>query len=108
LRFIAEGPSIPDDLLLARDQGRVIFFCGAGVSRARAGLPDFFGLAEKVISALGVPQDSAACKLIREAQEIDQRIGVSGVISADRVFGLLQRRAVFKDGRDNSAAPHED
>jgi hypothetical protein len=91
LRFIAEGPSIPDDLLLARDQGRVIFFCGAGVSRARANLPDFFGLAEKVITKLGVEPESPAFKLIQEAREIDRRVGVSGVISADRVFGLLER-----------------
>ena len=91
MRFLAGGPSIPDDLLLARDQGRVIFFCGAGVSRARANLPDFFGLARKVVSKLGVDQDSPAYKLIQEAQEIDRRVGVPGVISADRVFGLLER-----------------
>jgi hypothetical protein len=90
MRFVADGPPIPDELLLARDQGRVIFFCGAGVSRARAGLPDFFGLAENVVANLGVQQDSAVWKLIREAQEIDKRVGVSGVISADRVFGLLE------------------
>jgi hypothetical protein len=84
-------------LLLARDQGRVIFFCGAGVSRARAGLPDFFGLAEKVISTLRVSEDSPARKLMREAQEIDKRIGISGVISADRVFGLLEREFLPRD-----------
>ena len=95
MRFLADGPSIPDDLLLARDQGRVIFFCGAGVSRARAKLPDFFGLARKVVSKLGVDQNSPAYKLIQEAQEIDRRIGVSGVISADRVFGLLERDLRF-------------
>jgi hypothetical protein len=91
MRFFADGPNIPDELLLARDQGRVIFFCGAGVSRARAGLPDFFGLAESVIAKLGVVVDSPAHKLIQEAREIDSRIGVAGVISADRVFGLLER-----------------
>jgi hypothetical protein len=94
---LADGPSIPDDLLLARDQGRVIFFCGAGVSRARANLPDFFGLARKVVSKLGVNQDSPAYKLIQEAQEIDRRIGISGVISADRVFGLLERDFASRD-----------
>jgi hypothetical protein len=91
LRFHADGPSIPDDLLLARDQGRVVFFCGAGVSIARAHLPDFFGLAEKVVAKLRVDQNSPARKLIKEAQEIDRRVGVSGVISADRVFGILER-----------------
>ncbi|PKR88324.1 hypothetical protein CXZ10_14990 [Pleomorphomonas diazotrophica] len=97
LRFLADGPSIPDDLLLARDQGRVIFFCGAGVSRARANLPDFFGLARRVVSKLGVDKDSPAYKLIQEAQEIDRRVGISGVISADRVFGLLERDFASQD-----------
>ncbi|MBN3068527.1 hypothetical protein H5A34_10585 [Pectobacterium brasiliense] len=91
MRFLANGPSIPDDLLLARDQGRVIFFCGAGVSRAYAKLPDFFGLASKVISTLGVDQNNPAYKLIQEAQEFDRRVGIPGIISADRVFGLLER-----------------
>lgn len=94
---MADGPSIPDELLLARDQGRVIFFCGAGVSRAFANLPDFFGLAETVIEKLGVAPDSAAYTLVREAQEIDRRVGISGVISADRVFGLLERDFPARD-----------
>lgn len=97
MRFSAHGPSIPDELLLARDQGRVIFFCGAGVSRARANLPDFFGLARKVVSKLGVDQNSPAYKLIQEAQEIDRRVGIPGVISADRVFGLLERDFTSRD-----------
>ncbi|MFC4298381.1 SIR2 family protein [Castellaniella hirudinis] len=97
MRFLADGPSIPDDLLLARDQGRVIFFCGAGVSRARAKLPDFFGLARSVVSKLGVGKDSPANKLIQESQELDRRIGVPGVISADRVFGFLERDFSSRD-----------
>jgi len=48
MRFIEGGPSLPDALLRARDEGRVVFFCGAGVSRARAGLEDFGSLAEFV------------------------------------------------------------
>ncbi|MCX2192112.1 SIR2 family protein [Pantoea agglomerans] len=97
MRFLADGPSIPDDLLLARDQGRVIFFCGAGVSRARAQLPDFFGLASQVVARLGVDQNSPAYRLIHEAREIDQRVGIPGVISADRVFGLLERDFASRD-----------
>jgi len=26
MRFLKDGPSIPDDLLIARDEGRVVFF----------------------------------------------------------------------------------
>ncbi len=91
MRFLQDGPAIPDELLWARDQGRTLFFCGAGVSRARANLPNFFGLAEAVVTKLGVSRDSPAFRLIREAAEIDRRVGISGVISADRVFGLLER-----------------
>jgi hypothetical protein len=44
MRFLAGGPALPDDLLTSRDEGQVIFFCGAGISRAKANLPDFYGL----------------------------------------------------------------
>ncbi len=97
MRFVENGPAIPDQLLIARDEGRVVFFCGAGVSRARAGLPDFFGLAEQVIKRLRVPVESAACKILREAREIESRIGLSGLISADIIFGLLERDFLTKD-----------
>ncbi len=91
MRFIKNGPSIPDELLNARDEGRVVFFCGAGVSQARAGLPDFFGLAEAVIHKLGVSEDSDARKVLDKAREISDELSVTGLISADRVFGLLER-----------------
>ena len=97
MRFLADGPSIPDDLLLARDQGRVIFFCGAGISIADAKLPDFFGLAKKVVDSLGIDENNPAYKLIQEAREIEQRVGVPGVISADRIFGLLERDFAARD-----------
>ena len=54
MRFLADGPALPDDLLVARDAGQVILFCGAGVSMARAGLPDFPTLASRVIDRLGL------------------------------------------------------
>lgn len=91
MRFTASGPSIPSELLLARDQGRVVFFCGAGVSIAKARLPDFFGLAEKVTKTLRVQKGSDVEKLLSEAKVIDNRVGVTGLISADRIFGLLER-----------------
>ena len=42
MRFLADGPALPDDLLTAPDQGQVIFFCGAWVSKAKVNLPDRF------------------------------------------------------------------
>jgi hypothetical protein len=97
MRFLADGPSIPDELLTARDEGRVIFFCGAGVSRARAGLPGFFGLAQKVIDALGVTSNSQAKRLMDVVQEIESRTGISGLVYADRIFGLLEREFSVRD-----------
>lgn len=97
MQFLANGPSIPDELLIARDEGRVIFFCGAGVSRARAGLTDFFGLAERVVEALGVTADDPVCRIIEEARELDRRTGIPSLISADRVFGLLEREFLTSD-----------
>lgn len=97
MRFLADGPSIPDELLLARDQGRVVFFCGAGVSMARAKLPDFFGLAQAVTKSLGVPTEHPALKILDEARVIGARTGVDGLISADRIFGLLERDFLVAD-----------
>ena len=91
MRFFENGPAIPDELLHARDEGRVVFFCGAGVSRAKARLPDFFGLAKKVMKTLGVQADSPARKLLEEAHNIEAQTGVTGIIAADRIFGLLER-----------------
>ena len=91
MRFFENGPAIPDELLHARDEGRVVFFCGAGVSQAKAGLPSFFGLAEKVMKTLGVQADSPARKLLEEARNLEAKTGVVGVIPADQIFGLLER-----------------
>jgi len=97
LRFVANGPSIPDELLIARDEGRVVFFCGAGVSRARAGLPDFLDLARSVVKSLGVSSESPAMRLLDEAGRIGMRTGIDGLISADRIFGMLEREFLTRD-----------
>lgn len=47
MQFITHGPDIPDALLQAHEEGRVVFFCGAGISYP-AGLPGFKGLVEEI------------------------------------------------------------
>ena len=91
MRFYADGPVIPDELLIARDEGRVVFFCGAGVSKERAGKPLFFELANEIIRRLKVDDDEPVCKILKEVQDIERRTGVNGIIPADRIFGLLER-----------------
>lgn len=80
MRFIEDGPILPDELLNAHDDGQVIFICGAGVSLARAGLPDFRTLTRRVLDDLGAMTDS------RARQELE-----SNSTQFDRIFTLLER-----------------
>ena len=52
MQFVTNGPNIPDALLQAHEEGRVVFFCGAGVSYP-AGLPGFKGLVEQIYQLNG-------------------------------------------------------
>ncbi len=99
MRFIANGPDIPDELLVARDAGRVVLFCGAGVSQAYAKLPNFADLAQKVVGSLGAAQDSRARALLERALELDPMPGIGGIVAADRVFGLLEQEFEVSDVR---------
>lgn len=78
MQFITGGPDIPDALLQAHEEGRVVFFCGAGISYP-AGLPGFRGLVEKIYSLNGTePSD-----IEREAMDRGQ---------FDATLDLLERR----------------
>src|SRR3546814_13273012 len=91
MRFIADGPSLPDELLTARDAGQVLFFCGAGVSQAKAGLPNFATLAGKVLTLLGSALDSPARRLFQSAQAFEHASGPTGPVATDRILGMLAR-----------------
>lgn len=52
MQFVTNGPDIPDTLIQAQEEGRVVFFCGAGISYP-AGLPGFEGLVEKIYIECG-------------------------------------------------------
>ena len=99
MRFTANGPSIPDELLVARDAGDVILFCGAGVSQQEAGLPSFAGLGREVIRLLGAAKDSRARLLLEQALALAPMPGVGGLVATDRVFGLLEREFEVSDVR---------
>jgi hypothetical protein len=57
MQFIANGPDIPDSLLEAHEEGRVVFFCGAGISYP-AGLPGFRGLVDEIYARVGTMPSS--------------------------------------------------
>lgn len=84
MRFLPDGPNLPDELLEARDAGSVVFFCGAGISRPA--LPGFFDLADQVIAEFNPPEGSASLALL-------DQIRSNSVFSPplDQVFNLLQQ-----------------
>ncbi len=61
MRFLVDGPSIPDLLLERCDAGRVVFLCGAGVSIPSA-MPDFIELTRYVIDFFDPEPDSEIAK----------------------------------------------
>lgn len=52
MQFVTNGPDIPNALLQAHEEGRVVFFCGAGISYP-AGLPGFQGLVDAIYEGVG-------------------------------------------------------
>jgi len=99
MRFLSGGPPIPDTLLSARDAGEVLFFCGAGVSLAKAGLPNFVNLALQVADALGSAQQSDARRLLRAAAPDADGAKPVASVAIDRVFTLLQQEFEVADVR---------
>lgn len=78
MQFVANGPDIPDGLVQAHEEGRVVFFCGAGISYP-AGLPGFEGLVRKIYEINGThPSDLERAALDRH--------------QFDAVLDLLERR----------------
>ncbi|MDF7630744.1 SIR2 family protein [Erwiniaceae bacterium L1_55_4] len=57
MQFITNGPDIPESLLQTHEEGRVVFFCGAGISYP-ARLPGFEGLVKEIYRLNGtVPSE---------------------------------------------------
>ena len=89
MRFLPNGLNIPDELLEARDQGNVVFLCGAGVSYP-AGMPNFLELAKYVVEELGAPQDAQSRKMLSMWDNED--IPEDARPSLDQIFNLLQQK----------------
>ncbi len=56
MQFIENGPDIPNELLYAHEEGKLVFFCGAGISYP-AGLPGFKELVDQIYEALKTQRD---------------------------------------------------
>ena len=74
MQFIKNGPDIPERLLQAHEDGKVVFFCGAGISYP-AGLPDFKGLVTQLYEKMGEPRNKIQENAIKSGQ-FDTAIGL--------------------------------
>lgn len=86
MQFIKNGPDIPERLLQAHEDGKVVFFCGAGISYP-ARLPGFGGLVERLYSELGVHPNTVQQAAIKARQY-------------DTAIGLLEGRDGIVGGRE--------
>ena len=110
MNFVKNGPDIPERLLQAHEDGRVVFFCGAGVSYP-ARLPGFAGLVEKLYTALGTTP-SAVQQAAIKAGQFDTAVGL---LEADIVGGRKEAKVrkalaeILKPdlGAPNATATHE-
>ena len=80
MQLILNGPDIPEELLQAQAEGRVVFFCGAGISM-NADLPSFRALVEDIYSQCNVIQNNVEKRLFELGEY-------------DRTLDLLERRIV--------------
>lgn len=104
MQFVTNGPDIPEALLQAHEDSRVVFFCGAGISYP-AGLPGFKGLVDEIYRRIGtepteIEQDAykrnqfdATLDLL-ERRIPGQRIGVRKVLADALQPNLKRKKAI--------------
>lgn len=78
MQFIPDGPDIPNALIQAHEEGRVVFFCGAGIS-SPAGLLGFDGLVNQIYQRVGTTLYPAELSAFERGQ-------------FDTTLNLLERR----------------
>ena len=109
MQFIKNGPDIPERLLQAHEDGKVVFFCGAGISYP-AGLPDFEGLVRQLYDQMGGPRTEGQKQAIESGQF---GIAINRLESAavggrkavrEKLFEILQPKWSVLD--DNATATH--
>ena len=99
MRFFADGPDIPDDLLYECDKGNVVFLCGAGVS-IPSGLPSFSELTQKVAAQFDPDPSSPVTQALKPWIENDLEIPPAARVSFDQIFNLIYSRIPEKRVND--------
>jgi hypothetical protein len=94
MQLIQNGSDAPERLLQAHEEGRVVFFCGAGISYP-AGLPGFKGLVTRVRDALGLAFSPPAAAAFKRGQNCSTSATMRAVqvciltvhLCSDRLYG---------------------
>lgn len=95
MRFIKNGPDVPERLVQAQEDGNVVFFCGAGVSYP-AGLPGFAGLVTSLYSELGETLNAVEQTAFKENRFdsviylLERRIG-SRTVVREQLYKVLSK-----------------
>ena len=108
MQFVSNGPDVPERLLQAHEDGRVVFFCGAGVSYP-AGLPSFAELTQEIYVDLHVKPDAVQEAAIN-AKQFDRAIGLleEKVIGGrDKVRQTLAKILTPDPEKNNATATHD-
>ncbi len=104
VQFTKDGPPLPFKLLQALEDGAVVIFCGAGVSR-RCGLPDFRTLVTDIAVRLGRPMDPDEEELFN-SNAYDAALGlIENRIGKQRLRQAVKEILDIKPGAD--LATHE-
>ena len=69
MKFIENGPDIPEKLIIEHLNGKVVFVCGAGIS-CNAGMPLFKTLYDNTVNKIGLTSKE---KSIVEKETLDQK-----------------------------------
>lgn len=108
MQFVHHGPDVPERLLQAHEDGRVVFFCGAGISYP-ARLPSFSGLVTRLYEGMSVTANSVQLSAIK-AKQFDTAISLleADVVGRrDRVRSELAAILTPDLTAPNATATHE-
>lgn len=88
-KFVNAGPVVPDELVQALEEDRVVIFCGAGISMG-AGLPSYGGLVEFCYERLA---EALPAKDAQDWAWPDRMLGaLEGKYGAQRVRAFVYQR----------------
>jgi hypothetical protein len=99
-QIVAYGPWLPSEVLKALDEGRLMFFCGAGVSMSAEpwGLPDFAKLTQLAYERCNQPMSG------NKPAEIAARDAVCRE-QYDKALEILETREGYSTRRAAPSTP---